>query len=63
MLGLSLVGLEPTAVATVMAVVPIADGTVQVAYKTPDMSLMDRLLAGRDEAAIAVATAERPWGL
>jgi hypothetical protein len=30
--GLSLVGLEPTAVATVVAAVPIADGTVQVIY-------------------------------
>jgi hypothetical protein len=59
--GLSLVGLEPTDVATVVAVVPIADGTVQVVYKTPDGSLKDRLLGGRDEAAIAVATAERPW--
>jgi hypothetical protein len=59
--GLSLVGLEPTAVATVVAVVPIADGTVQVIEKTFDGSLKDRLLGGRGEAAIAVATAERPW--
>jgi len=57
----SLTGLEPTAVATVVAVVPIADGAVQVIYKTPDGTLKDRLLGRADEDNIAVATQERPW--
>lgn len=59
--GLSIVGLEPTVVATVVAIVPIAEGTVQVVYKTPEGALKDRLLNRSDEAAISLATNERPW--
>lgn len=59
--GLSLTGLEASVIGTVVAVVPIADGTIQVIYKTPDGTLKDRLLNRGDEANIAVATAERPW--
>ncbi len=59
--GASLTGLEPTAVSTVVAVVPIADGAVQVIYKTPDGTLKDRLLGRDDESSIATATIERPW--
>ena len=59
--GISLIGLEPSAVATIVAVVPIADGAVQVIYKTPDGTLKDRLLGRADEASIAIATKERPW--
>ncbi len=59
--GSSLTGLEPAAVATIVAVVPIADGAVTVIYRTPDGTLKDRLLGRVDEAHIAVATQERPW--
>ena len=59
--GNSLIGLEPSAVATIVAVVPIAEGAVQVIYKTPDGTLRDRLLGRADEATIAIATQERPW--
>src|SRR5262245_52720469 len=59
--GLALTGLEPTAIGTVVAVVAIADGAVQVIYKTPSGELKDRLLNRADEASIAVATVERPW--
>lgn len=59
--GTSLKGLEPTAVATVVAAVLIADGAVQVIYKTPDGTLKDRLLNRADETSISVATIERPW--
>lgn len=59
--GISLVGLEPSAVVTVLAVVPIAEGALQVIYKTPEGTLRDRLLGRADEATIAVATQERPW--
>jgi SNF2 family DNA or RNA helicase len=59
--GLTLTGLEPTAIATVVAVVPITDGTIQVIYKTPDGTLKDRLLNRSDESSISVATVERPW--
>jgi hypothetical protein len=33
--GLTLVGLEPSSLATVAAVVPIGEGSVQVFYRTP----------------------------
>jgi SNF2 family DNA or RNA helicase len=59
--GSSLTGLEPSTVATVIAVVPIADGAVQVIYKTTDGTLKDRLLGRADEGNIAIATQERPW--
>lgn len=59
--GSSLVGLEPSAVSTIIAVVPIAEGAVQVIYKTPDGILRDRLLSRVDEPTIAIATKERPW--
>jgi len=59
--GLALVGLEPELVCTVVAVVPIAPGAVQVYYKLPDGTLKERLLGNTDEATISVAVAERPW--
>lgn len=59
--GNSLTGLEPSDVATIVAVVPIADGAVQVIYKTPDGTLKDRLLGRVDEDSIAIAIQERPW--
>ena len=59
--GISLAGLEPTTIITLIAVVPIADGAVQVIYKAPDGALKDRLLGRADEATIAIATVERPW--
>jgi superfamily II DNA or RNA helicase len=59
--GISLVGIEPTLIATVMAVVPIGDGAVQVLYKTPEGTIKERLLGRADEASISVATVERPW--
>src|SRR4051794_9487030 len=59
--GQSLVGLESNAVATVVAVVPIAAGAVRVIYSTPDGALKDRLLNATDEPGIGLATTERPW--
>ncbi|HVA49150.1 MAG TPA: helicase-related protein [Pirellulales bacterium] len=59
--GLPLVGLEPSAVATVAAVVPIGDGAIQVFYRTPDGATKERLLGRGDENDIRVATVERPW--
>ena len=59
--GISLVGIEPTLIATVVAVVPIGDGAVQVLYKTPEGTIKERLLGRADEASISLATVERPW--
>lgn len=59
--GSSLVGIEPTAVVTVVAVVPISDEALQLVYRTPDGTLKDRLLNRTEEATINVATVERPW--
>ena len=59
--GVSLVGVEPTGVVTLVAVVPIAAGVVQIIYKTPDGELKDRLLNQGDEANISIATTDRPW--
>src|SRR3954464_15762888 len=59
--GTSLVGIEPTLVVTLVAVVPIGDGAVQAIYKISDGTLKERLLTRADEANISVATEERPW--
>lgn len=59
--GQAVVGIEPNFVVTVAAVVPIADGAVQVYYKTPDGGVKERLLNTADETSIALATTERPW--
>ncbi|MHC2068142.1 helicase-related protein [Bremerella sp. T1] len=58
---MSLVGLEASGVATIAALVPISDDSVQVIYKTGDGSLKDRLLGRADEENISIAEAERPW--
>jgi hypothetical protein len=42
--GLSLTGVEPANIVTVVATVPIAEGALQLVYKTPDGTLKDRLL-------------------
>lgn len=60
-IGCSLVGVEPVHVVTVVAVVPLAEGTLQLVYKTPDGTLKDRLLNRADEPNISLATSERPW--
>jgi superfamily II DNA or RNA helicase len=59
--GLSLTGLDPIGIGSVIAVVPIADGAVQVIYRMPDGGVKERLLNRADEAILSIATAERPW--
>jgi superfamily II DNA or RNA helicase len=59
--GLSLSGVEPAHIVTVVAAVPIAEGALQLVYKTPDGTLKDRLLGRADETNIALAMTERPW--
>src|ERR1700692_3583094 len=59
--GISLVGIEPTLIATVVAVVPIGEGAVQLLSKTPEGAVKDRLLGRVDEANISLATVARPW--
>lgn len=60
--GQSLAGIEPSGVlVSVVAAVPIAEGTVRVVYQTADGVLKDRLLGRADEAAILLPTTQRPW--
>ena len=59
--NLALTGLDPTGIGTVVAVVPIADGAVQVIYRTSDGGVKERLLNRADEATLSIATIERPW--
>jgi len=59
--GLNIVGLEPTDIVSLIAVVPIGEGTVQVIYKTAAGGLKERLLGRLDEAQIDIATQGRPW--
>jgi len=59
--GLALTGLDPNGIRTVIAVVPIADGAVQVIYRTSDGGVKERLLNRADEATLSIATVEGPW--
>jgi superfamily II DNA or RNA helicase len=59
--GLALTGLDPSGIGSVIAVVPIADGAVQVIYRTSDGGVKERLLNRVDEATLSIATVERPW--
>ena len=59
--GISLVGIESALIVTLVAVIPIGDGAVQIIYKTPEGTIKERLLAPADEPGIDIATAERPW--
>ena len=42
--GLSLSGIEPAHIVTVVAAVPIAEGALQLVYKTPDGAFLDGLM-------------------
>jgi superfamily II DNA or RNA helicase len=59
--GLSLTGLEPGLVVTVITAVPIGADAAQVFYKLPDGSFRERLIGSSDINTLAVATSERPW--
>ena len=59
--GLTLVGLEPSIVVTLAAVVPLDASAVQVIYKLPDGTIRERLVTAADIGTLAVATTERPW--
>ena len=57
---LSLVGLEPSVIATTAAVVPISDDSIQVFYLMPNSQTKERLLGRGDEENIGIATTENP---
>lgn len=59
--GLSLVGLEPSVIVSVIAAVPIGEGAVQVIYKIPIGTIRERLVTAADIGTLSVATVERPW--
>src|SRR5690348_7326768 len=59
--GLSLSGIEPSQVVTVVATVPVGEGAVQLIYRTPDGTMKERLLNRADEPSVDVASVERPF--
>ena len=59
--GQSLSGIEPTNVVSVVALVPLAEGSLQVIYRTPDGTMKERMLGRAEEPQIALASAERPF--
>lgn len=59
--GQSLSGIEPTDIVSVVALVPLAEGSVQLIYRRPDGAMKERLLGRPDEASISPASAERPF--
>lgn len=59
--GISILGLEPSEVTTIVAIVPIAEGAVQIIYKDHNGTLKDRLLNRSDEPSLSISTQGRPW--
>ena len=59
--GQTLSGIEPHHNVSVVAAVPLSEGTIRLVYQTPDGTLKDRLLGRADEAEIALAVTERPF--
>jgi SNF2 family DNA or RNA helicase len=59
--GTSLSGVEPTQIVSVVATVPLAEGSLQLIYRTPEGAMKERLLSRADEQLISVATADRPF--
>jgi superfamily II DNA or RNA helicase len=59
--GVALAGLEVAVIGNVVSVIQIAEGAVQVIYRTPDGALKERLLNRGDEPNISLATTARPW--
>ncbi|WLB66005.1 helicase-related protein [Bradyrhizobium japonicum] len=59
--GQSLSGIEPTDIVSVVALVPLAEGSVQLIYRTPDGAMKERLLGRADESSIEIAKTERPF--
>lgn len=59
--GLNLSGIEPTEIVTVVAAVPLGEGSVQIIYRTPDGTMKERLLGRSDEQSVAIASTERPF--
>src|SRR5262245_11777863 len=59
--GVSLAGVEPTQIVTVVATDTLAEGTLQLVYRTPDGGMKERLLSRADEQTISVAVSERPF--
>lgn len=59
--GQSLSGIEPSQIVTVVAVIPLGEGSVQTIYRTPDGGMKERLLSRGDESSVDLATMERPF--
>lgn len=59
--GQSIIGLAPSEIVSVVSAFKIADGAIQVIYRTPSGDLKERLVTRGDESSLAVATSERPW--
>jgi SNF2 family DNA or RNA helicase len=59
--GQSLSGIEPTEIVAVVAVVPLAEGSVQLIYRTPGGMMKERLLGRAEEPLIAIASSEHPF--
>jgi superfamily II DNA or RNA helicase len=59
--GMSLVGVEPTQIVSVIAAVKISDAALTLIYRLPDGSMKERLLADADCESISEAVAAHPW--
>jgi SNF2 family DNA or RNA helicase len=59
--GLSLAGVEPHVIVSVVAIQPIGNEAIQIIYKLPTGIIRERLVTPADVGNLSVATTERPW--
>ncbi len=59
--GVSLSGVETSQIVTAVAAISLADGVVQLIYRTPQGEIKERMLGRADEPTIAIAVKERPF--
>ena len=59
--GVSLEGVEPSSVVSVVAAIAIPPASLQLVYRRPDGGLWERLLTRSDEPSLREATVARPW--
>lgn len=59
--GMSLEGVEPSSVVTVVAAIAIPPASLQLVYRLPSGELRERLLTRPDEGSLREATVTRPW--
>jgi len=59
--GMSLAGVEPELIVSVVAPLPVSESSIQLVYRLPDGSIKERLLSESECESISEAVTAHPW--